>query len=71
VTTAVAGPVAVEAPRLLDPAELPAPARRPTLEEAVLDARQELRLRGTTACLVCGASTDAAGECRECGSALS
>jgi hypothetical protein len=73
VTTALAGPsVAVEAPRLLDPAELRAPARRrPTLEETVLEAWQGVRVRGTAACLVCGEPTDAAGECRACGSALS
>jgi hypothetical protein len=71
VTTALAGP-ALEAPRLLDPEELAAPARRrPTLEDAVLDAWKEQRLRGTVACLVCGEPTDAAGECAACGSELS
>jgi tRNA(Ile2) C34 agmatinyltransferase TiaS len=72
VSTALAGPsVALEAPRLLDPDELPAPARRrPTLEEAVLEAWRELRLRGSAACPVCGEATDAAGECRACGSSL-
>jgi hypothetical protein len=71
-TSAVAGrSVALEAPRLLDPDELPAPARRrPTLEEAVLETWQELRLGRSAACLVCGEPTDAAGDCRACGSAL-
>jgi hypothetical protein len=73
VTTAVAGPsVTLAAPRLLDPDALAPPARRrPTLEEAVVDAGRELRLRGSAACLVCGEPTDASGECRSCGSALS
>jgi hypothetical protein len=72
-TTAVAGPsVALEAPRLLDPDELPAPSRRrPTLEEAILETWQELRLRRSAACLVCGEPTDAAGECAACGASLS
>jgi hypothetical protein len=71
VTTTLVGS-ALEAPRLLDPDELTAPARRrPTLEDAVLDASKELRLRGTVACLVCGEPTDAAGECAACGSELS
>ena len=70
--TAVAAPrLGVEAPRLLDPEKLPSARRRKTLEEAVLEASHELRLRGATACLVCGEPTDAAGECRACGSALS
>lgn len=70
--TALAAPrLAVEAPRLLDPEKLPSARRRPTLEDAVLEASHELRLRGATACLVCGEPTDAAGECRACGSALS
>ena len=70
-TTALAGS-GLGAPRLLDPDELSAPARRrPTLEDAVLDAWQELRLRRSVACLVCGEPTEAAGECAACGSELS
>ena len=65
-------PIAVEAPRLLDPDRLPStPRRGPSLEDAVLEVAQELRLRGSAPCLVCGEPTDAAGDCRECGSALS
>jgi hypothetical protein len=73
VTTVLAPtPRVVETPRLLDPDALSAtPRRGPTLEEAVLDASRELRRRGTTACLVCGEPTDAAGDCRACGASLS
>ena len=72
-TATLVGPrsLAVTAPRLLDPDELgAAPRRGPTLEDAVLDASQELRLRGSAACLVCGEPTDAAGDCHACGAAL-
>jgi hypothetical protein len=42
-----------------------------TLEESVLAAWRELRLRGTASCLVCGSALAADGACRECGSELS
>lgn len=72
-TTALAPATpAIEAQRLLDPDSLDAaPSRRPTLEQPVLDAWHELRLRGATACLVCGDATDEAGTCASCGSQLS
>ena len=45
--------------------------RERTLEEAVLAAWRELRVRGTGSCLVCGGALAADGGCRECGSELS
>jgi tRNA(Ile2) C34 agmatinyltransferase TiaS len=42
-----------------------------TLEDSVLAAWRELRVRGTASCLVCGGALEADGACRECGSELS
>jgi hypothetical protein len=70
VTTAIAparlGPAPV---RLFQPDAADRRAR--TLEEAVLAAVESRRLRGASACLVCGSEVDASGECRSCGSELS
>jgi hypothetical protein len=55
-------------PRLFAPDAIASRGR--TLEEAVLDAERELRLRGNAACLVCGEPVEASGECRACGSKL-
>jgi len=42
-----------------------------TLEDSVLAAWRELRVRGMASCLVCGGPLEADGACRECGSELS
>jgi hypothetical protein len=43
-----------------------------TLEDSVLAALHELRVRGTASCLVCGGALEADdGACSECGSELS
>jgi rubrerythrin len=45
--------------------------RRRTLEDAVVAALAERRLRGAAPCLVCGAPTDGDGPCPSCGAELS
>lgn len=70
-TSALASPPGAQAQRALDLDDVGAPPPRGrTLEEAVLEASETLRLRGTAACLVCGEPTDDAGECPACGARL-
>ncbi|MFN2617420.1 MAG: hypothetical protein ABR581_09890 [Thermoleophilaceae bacterium] len=50
------------------------PGGRPTLDELLGSAWEELGAGDTTACVVCGGAMDPqpdGGRCRDCGSALS
>ena len=44
--------------------------QRRTLEDLVIAALDERRLRGTAPCLVCDGRVDDSGECAACGSRL-
>ena len=65
--TAPAAPTAQRA-RLFAPEAADAAGR--SLEESVLAAWNELQLRGTAPCLVCGSALDAEGRCAACGAEL-